>query len=165
MHIDDARHENLNFATNAKLRGELIAHGIYPSAAFMLNAGELNSNEKACITATSAKGFDYHIHSAYTDGTVNMNYYSYAQLNNNVTEAIEKFIEYFDSVPIAWGIHSGTLEYRISRYLKNKGFRFIFGGISETENTLNEITRFGCKRISGLDSVTYSTYDRLKESY
>lgn len=82
----------------------------------------------------------------------------------NITEAIEKFIEVFGSVPTVLGKHAGKAHYSLCRYLKNKGFRVIFADNGE-DTSLNEITRFACKRNLIQETSRYTDIRNLDKTY
>lgn len=158
--LDDS---SIGCVTNANVRNSLLRNNIRPSIAMMLSES-LSDKDLQIVKASERAGFEYHIHSCYTDGGTSMAYYTYSQLDANITEAIEKFIEIFGSIPTVIGKHSGKGHYGLCRYLKNKGFRIIFSD-NEEDASLNEITRYACKRNVIQEASSYTDIKNLDRTY
>lgn len=159
--LDDG---SINCVTDENLRRVLLRDGIKPSIA-MMPSKDITENEYKILKASESAGFEYHIHAPYTEPSVSITYLTYAQLDARVSETIEKFIEMYGSLPTVWGKHAGIYHYSTCRYLKNKGFRVIFG--DNAENTsINEVTRYACKRtLIQEQSPTYDVLSTLKNVY
>lgn len=159
--LDDG---SINCVTDEDLRRVLLRDGIKPSIA-MMPSKDITENEYKILKASESAGFEYHIHAPFTEPSVSIPYLTYAQLDARVSETIEKFIEMYGSLPTVWGKHMGIYHYSTCRYLKNKGFRVIFG--DNAENTsINEVTRYACKRtLIQEQSPTYDMLSTLKNVY
>ena len=159
--LDDG---SINCVTDEELRRVLLRDGIKPSIA-MMPSKDLTENEYKILKASESAGFEYHIHAPYTEPSVSIPYLTYAQLDARVSETIEKFIEMYGSLPTVWGKHAGVYHYSTCRYLKNKGFRVIFGDNAENPS-INEVTRYACKRtLIQEQSPTYDMLSTLKNVY
>lgn len=159
--LDDG---SINCVTDENLRRVLLRDGIKPSIA-MMPSKDITENEYKIIKASESAGFEYHIHAPYTEPSVSIPYLTYAQLDTRVSETIEKFIEMYGSLPTVWGKHAGIYHYSTCRYLKNKGFRVIFGDNAE-DTSINEVTRYACKRtLIQEQSPTYDMLSTLKNVY
>lgn len=158
--LDDS---SIECVTNANVRNSLLRNNIRPAIAMMLNKS-ISEEDLKIVKASESAGFEYHIHSCYTDGDISMCYYTYTQLDANITEAIEKFIEVFGSVPTVLGKHAGKGHYSMCRYLKNKGFRVIFAD-NGADASLNEVTRFACKRNLIQEQLKYTDIRNLDNTY
>lgn len=159
--LDDG---SINCVTDESLRKVLLRDGIKPSIA-MMPSKDITENEYKVLKASESAGFEYHIHAPYTEPSVSIPYLTYAQLDARVSETIEKFIEMYGSIPTVWGKHAGIYHYSTCRYLKNKGFRVIFGDNAENPS-INEVTRYACKRsLIQEQSPTYDMLSTLKNVY
>ena len=159
--LDDG---SINCVTDESLRKVLLRDGIKPSIA-MMPSRDITENEYKILKASESAGFEYHIHAPYTEPSVSIPYLTYAQLDARVSETIEKFIEMYGSLPTVWGKHAGVYHYSTCRYLKNKGFRVVFGDNAENPS-INEVTRYACKRTLIQErSPTYNTLSALKNVY
>jgi hypothetical protein len=159
--LDDG---SINCVTDENLRRVLLRDGIKPSIA-MMPSKDITENEYKILKASESAGFEYHIHAPYTEPSVSIPYLTYAQLDARVSETIEKFIEMYGSLPTVWGKHAGIYHYSTCRYLKNKGFRVIFGDNTE-DTSINEVTRYACKRtLIQEQSPTYDMLSTMKNVY
>ncbi len=159
--LDDG---SINCVTDENLRRVLLRDGIKPSIA-MMPSKDITENEYKILKASESAGFEYHIHAPYTESSVSIPYLTYAQLDARVSETIEKFIEMYGSLPTVWGKHAGTYHYSTCRYLKNKGFRVIFGDNAE-DTSINEVTRYACKRtLIQEQNPTYDMLSTMKNVY
>ena len=158
--LDDG---SIECVTNPKVRGALLRSGIRPAISMMLNK-DVTEEDLKIIRASENAGFEYHIHTGYYDAALPIAYYTYEQLNRNVEDALNRFIDIHGSVPTVWGKHSGLYHYGVSRYLKNKGIRINFAGNS-TQASLNEITRFSCERNLIQEQSKYTDVYNLDNTY
>lgn len=159
--LDDG---SINCIIDSDIRSTLLRNGIKPSIA-MMPSRDITADEYKILKSSEIAGVEYHLHAPYTDPDTSIPYLTYSQLDARVTEAITKFIEKYGSIPTVWGKHKGIYHYSTCRYLKNKGFRVIFGDNAETPS-LNEVTRYACKRtLIQEKEPTYAALNALKDTY
>ena len=131
----------------------------------MMPSNDITADEYRILKSAEIAGVEYHLHAPYTDPDTSISYLTYSQLDARVTEAINKFIEKYGSIPTVWGKHKGIYHYSTCRYLKNKGFRVILGDNAETPS-LNEVTRCASKRtLIQEKEPTYAALNALKDTY
>lgn len=137
---DDSAVEVIN---NEVIRQAYISNGIYPSLAMEMDKTYSDST-KAMLKASTALGFNYHVHAGTVKPTIGIGYLSYEELETTVRETVAKFVSEFGILPNIWDFHLITENYNVVRYLKNHGFRIIFGG--NGTGGINSINRYRCKR-------------------
>lgn len=158
FHVSHDDHA-VNVMTDSNLRELYLRNGIRPSFGMHLDVN-LTNNEKEIISALRGDDFTCIVHTGVTTldgqtiGKRDIGCCTYNELVAMVNATIDKFVSEYGYFPVCWDYHHETETYNTSRFLKNKGFKLIFG---LTKNGgVNPINRWRCKRITSRDSTDYS---------
>ena len=99
-------------------------------------------------------GFNWYPHTLRSDvsseWSKSMGYISYEDMDRLVSETINIFYSTFGIYPTTWDFHQEGEGYNQIRYLKNHGFRLIFGETGK--GLLTKLNRYHCKRGTIRDS-------------
>lgn len=150
--------------TNQSIKSTYLSKGIYPSFGLFTNFDFNANNAGDKFKQMLNLGFAYFPHAAQQ--TQSIGSMTYAQLINEVQTAENDLATKLGVFANAWDFHWTTENYNTVRFLKNRGYRIIFGGDSLT-GTVSRINRYYVQRLQvNDDNVNYmiSTFlvDRFK---